>query len=62
MEIPRGAITRFRKYLNETYADAPKHHHNRYQQRKRAYGDYLYAQDRDKFMMELRNWLQKENR
>ncbi len=31
----------------------------RYAQLKRPYGDYMYAQDRDKFMVDLREWLEK---
>lgn len=55
--MKRGDITRFRKYLNRVYAGTENHRHGRFQQRKREYGDYLYAQDRDKFMMEMREWL-----
>ena len=32
------------------------HHNGRYQQRKRAYGDYLYFQDREKFEVEYKEW------
>lgn len=54
--IPRGAIKSFRLHLNALPATA-KHRHGPYHQRTRSYGDYLYAQDRDKFMVDLREWL-----
>jgi hypothetical protein len=61
--IPRGAIKRFRKHLNSENAicgtvwnNGPKRG-----QRTRPYGDYLYSQDRDKFMVDLRTyWLRFE--
>ena len=72
--IPRGKIAAFRKLLNaqdaankERHADKEEgditklqtnHRHGRYRQVKRLYGDYLYFQDRDKFMADLRGWLQ----
>lgn len=52
----RGVFAAFRKYLNEHFADAPKHRNKGavlYEQRTRGYGDYLYFQDRDKFEVEL---------
>lgn len=55
-QIPRGSIKRFREHLN-AMTSFPPHRHGRYQQRKRQYGDYLYAQDREKFMVDLREWL-----
>ena len=36
------------------------HRHHRYQ-RTRSYGDYLYAQDREKFAVDLRDWLAERN-
>lgn len=54
--LPRGAVKRFRELLN-AQDTGPKHRHHRYHQRTRKYGDYLYAQDRDKFMVDLRDWL-----
>lgn len=59
--IPRGAIKRYREHLNRQTAGEPNWRHRRFGQRTRNYGDYLYAQDRDKFMMELREWLAEEN-
>lgn len=57
--IPRGEIKRFREYLNKLDSErmGPKHKHGHYHQLKRLYGDYLYNQDREKFMVELREWL-----
>lgn len=52
----RGDIKRFREFLN-AQDDGVKHRHNRYEQRSRKYGDYLYAQDREKFMLDLQEWL-----
>jgi hypothetical protein len=55
--IRRGDVKRFREYLNEHFRDTPKHQNGRYQQKTRPYGDYLYAQDRDMFQFEMREWL-----
>lgn len=57
VRLPRGTIKRFREYMNAEHANATLHRHNRYQQRSRPYGDYLYSQDRDKFMVELDEWM-----
>lgn len=57
--IRRSDITRFRKLLNFTHADT-LHRNGRYQQRTRPYGDYLLAQDREKFLVELAEWLPKQ--
>lgn len=57
--IPKGAIKRFRERLNALDA-GNKHRHLAYQQRTRRYGDYLYHQDHDRFMAELRQWLSKQ--
>ena len=48
-----GAIKAFREYLNEQFADSPKWGHNKFHQETRTYGDYLYAQDREKFLFEM---------
>lgn len=53
--IPRGAIKRFREHLNSL--PGPLHRNGPFHQQRRPYGDYLYAQDRDKFMVELAEWL-----
>ncbi len=47
----------FREWLNKEYADSSPHRHNRFHQRTRGYGDYLYNQDRDKFNVEYAEWL-----
>ena len=39
----------FREFLNKEHIDTAPHSHNRFRQRKREYGDYLYFQDRAKF-------------
>jgi hypothetical protein len=61
LQAKRGAIKAFRELLNKTYTGHP-HAHNRYRQRTRWYGDYLYAQDRDKFEYEFQSALQGEYR
>jgi hypothetical protein len=37
----------------------PNHKHGRYEQRTRPYGDYLYAQDREKFEVDYAEWLEQ---
>ncbi len=49
----RGARKAFREHLNVSCRGIPKHRHNRYQQKTREYGDYLYHQDRDMFEVEF---------
>lgn len=46
----------FRAYLNRTCAGI-KHAHGRFAQRTRGYGDYLYAQDRDRFNVDFAAWI-----
>lgn len=71
--LPRGAIKAFREHLNRedlanraVQAAKPEgdpsrsevmHREGRYRQMKRPYGDYLYAQDRERFMVDLQDWL-----
>lgn len=55
--MKRGDIKRFRDFLNSQDVGDSKHRHLNFQQRTRKYGDYLYHQDRDKFNMELAEWL-----
>jgi len=55
--MARGDIKRFREYLNSLDDGESKHQHGRYHQLKRKYGDYLYAQDREKFMVDMEEWL-----
>lgn len=73
--IPRGKIKAFRELLNRQDAEhgarqnekaitdftrvSTKHRNGRFRQLKRLYGDYLYAQDREKFMVDLLDWLAK---
>jgi len=45
----------FRNQLNLWYKDA-YHQHHRYRQLKRAYGDYLYFQDRERFNLMFSVW------
>lgn len=54
--IPRGKIQEFRQHLN-ALPQTTKHKHNQFHQRTRSYGDYLYYQDREKFMVDLHDWL-----
>ena len=58
-EILRGAIRRYRDLLNRLDVGDSKHMHLCYRQRTRKYGDYLYHQDLDRFMVELKEWLAK---
>lgn len=51
----RGDIKRYREYLNQLPGEL--HRNGRYRQTKRGYGDYLYFQDRERFMMELKTWI-----
>ncbi len=55
-EIQRGDIKRYREILNAKYP-GQRHKHNRHHQIRRPYGDYLYAQDRDKFLRDMCEWL-----
>ena len=55
--VKRGTIASFRRYLNEKYAYSEPHKYERYHQRSREYGDYLYHQDRNKFNVELQEAL-----
>jgi hypothetical protein len=59
--IPRThSRAAFRRALNAACATGSKHKHGRYAQRARAYGDYLYFQDRDKFDDEWEAWKRGE--
>ena len=51
----------FREELNQgDYRHS--HANNKYGNRKRAYGDYLYAQDRDKFEWDFQEWLKQRRK
>lgn len=67
-DIPRGAVKAFRELLNRRNQPAhesktsgalvdTRYRNGRYRQLKRPYGDYLYAQDREKFLVNLREWI-----
>lgn len=58
-KTPLKTRAAFRKYLNEL-DPAYLHKHERYGQRTRLYGDYLYHQDREKFEVDFRDWLDSE--
>ncbi len=47
----------FREYLNSL--GGANHRNGMYQQRTRPYGEYLYAQDRDKFNVDYEEWKAK---
>lgn len=57
--IKRGDRNAFRAWLNfkEAETQRTRHNHKRFNQRTRPYGDYLYFQDRQKFDMEMCQWL-----
>jgi hypothetical protein len=59
--IRKGDVQRYRDHLN-AQDDGRKWRNFRRGQRVRKYGDYLYAQDREKFMVELREWLNDQNK
>jgi hypothetical protein len=50
-QYPRGTVKRFREYLNLNCGSG--YRNGAYHQKSRGYGDYLYAQDRDKFFSDL---------
>lgn len=55
-KIKRGDIKKFKNFLNNI--DTGRNHkHNQFFQKTRKYGDYLYGQDREKFMIDLVEWL-----
>ena len=60
MKTKRGDIKRFREHLNSLDDGESNHQHGRYHQLKRKYGDYLYAQDREKFMVDMAEWLKTQ--
>ena len=53
----------FREYLNQADLNSRNpisHKQNRYHQRTRLYGDYLYYQDRVKFEVDYQEWLKEK--
>ena len=55
----KKTFKQFREHLNKE-CQGTIHKHNRYNQRSREYGDYLYFQDRDKFDVLFNEWLKKD--
>jgi hypothetical protein len=52
----------FREHLNKSYPFNPAKNNTHGRNpgaRKRAYGDYLYAQDREQFNVEYTEWVAK---
>lgn len=53
----------YRRYLNALYPNASevsgKGANGRYRPTKRAYGDYLYAQDREMFEVNYQEWINR---
>ena len=52
----------FREYLNKQFANDSKWKHNRFHQRTRQYGDYLYFQDKVMFNVNYSEWLELKNK
>lgn len=61
--MKRGDIKRYREFLNaEGSITGTLWANGRGRgQRTRQYGDYLYSQDREKFMVDMEEWLRHEN-
>lgn len=59
MKTKRGDIKRFREHLNAQDATL-SHRNGRYHQKTRKYGDYLYQQDREKFVVDMEEWLKEQ--
>jgi len=57
---PRGVIKQYREHLNALDVGDSKHRHLCYHQKTRKYGDYLYHQDRERFMVELDEWIRQQ--
>jgi hypothetical protein len=53
MKITKKA---FREYLNSFDDGEPTYRNGRYHSTKRAYGDYLYAQDPEMFNVQFKEW------
>ena len=52
----KGDIKRFKAHLN-ALAGSRLWKNGRRGNKVRQYGDYLYAQDREMFLFEMKNWL-----
>lgn len=68
--VKRGDIAAFRRLLDEqdarsqarqvdTFGAPILHQHRQYHQIKRLYGSYIYHQDRERFDVELMEWIEK---
>lgn len=63
-----ATFKKFRTLLNEqdlanrASGERGMHKNGKYRQTKRAYGDYLYHQDRDKFIHDHNEWLREQNK
>lgn len=57
-----NALTKktFREELNRDCSGTTNHRHGKFAQRTRPYGDYLYAQDREKFNVDYAEWIQSK--
>lgn len=62
MTTKRGDIKRFREHLNREGAIVGAWTNKRRGQKTRLYGDYLYAQDREMFMVHMAEWLRENAR
>lgn len=51
-------VKRYREYLNDLPGN--KHTERRFGQRSRPYGDYLYAQDKERFYHDLAQWVAEQ--
>lgn len=58
IKYKRGTVKAFREFLNTMSLSGPLHRNGAYHQKTRLYGDYLYAQDRDKFFYDLEDAMQ----
>lgn len=59
--VKRGDILKYINWLNYKTSGQNSYKNGRRGQIKRQYGDYLYHQDRELFMMEMRQWLASVN-
>lgn len=58
-KLPKGAIRAYREHLNKVHGTERDYtNEHKTGNTKRAYGDYLYAQDREMFMVSLHQELE----
>ncbi len=60
MKFPTGSIKAFKEYLNGQAFNIIRHKHKNFGNRSRLYGDYLYSQDREKFFVDMIEWLKNK--